>query len=126
MDSVTSRLLFEVTTILLLLVVALPIAYRFSLPYKASQVVKELCGTKNKSGEDKPRLRRFWPTRYTWRLAWRMPTYATASRYLSEREAIETRLNCSVEIWESGGLIWMRFGVNPLPAKVSYGAFYGS
>ena len=118
-----SRLSLELTAIVLLLLLAVfLIIWQLSLPRRAGRVVHELCGVKN---EDRPRLRRIWRTRYTWRLAWRMPTLATASRFLSEREAIETRLNCSVEIWERGGLVRMRFGVNPLPRVVRYEAFYG-
>jgi hypothetical protein len=96
-------------------------AWRFSMPHRATDLMVDLAGKKR---ETKPKVRRAWPRRNGWQLAWRTPAGLTATRVAQEREAIEQHLRCSATIWEDRGLVRMRLGTKRLPKRVSYKRFY--
>ena len=91
-------------------------------PVRARRAMNKIWGEKR---EEKPGLRRVWRNRYSWTLGFWTPVVATASRFNTEREALEKELRCSIEVWERDGLVWLRCGIRKIPDRVEYEAFYG-
>ena len=64
--------------------------------------------------------------RQVWLLGFRMPVKGSAITIDQIRPHLEQHLDCSIQTWADGGLVWLRLGTHKLPRQIGFDDLAGA